>query len=103
MNYEKMTKAELICKLKSLESSVENARRKRMEQEMKVLNKSLEKQVMERTKQLSKQNGKSQTEITEHKRIEKAFRESEELCRAVFEQAADSIVIVDVNTDIGIQ
>ena len=98
MNYEKMTKAELISKLKSLESSVENVSRKRTEQELKVLNKSLEKQAMERTKQLNKQNEKLQMEVTEHKRIKKALRESEELCRAVFEQAADSIVIVEVNT-----
>ena len=38
------------------------------------------------------------TDITERKRMENALRESEERYRAVFEQAADSVVIIDVDT-----
>ncbi len=38
------------------------------------------------------------TDITEHKRAEEARRESEEQFRALFEQAADSIVLVDAET-----
>ncbi len=40
----------------------------------------------------------AQQEITERKRAERALSESEERYRAIFEQAADSIILIDVET-----
>ncbi len=37
-------------------------------------------------------------DITQHEKAEQALRDSEELYRAIFEQAADSIVLIDVAT-----
>ena len=37
-------------------------------------------------------------EITERKKMEELLRESEERYRTVFEQAADSVVVIDTDT-----
>ena len=58
----------------------------------------LEALVKSRTAELIEANEKLEREIIERKRADKALRESEERYRAVFEQAGDSIVLIDAKT-----
>jgi PAS domain S-box-containing protein len=65
--------------------------RKAAEEEVRRLNENLEKRVAERTAQL-------EATLGEHERAEEVVRESEERYRAVVEEAAEGILLVDVNT-----
>jgi PAS domain S-box-containing protein len=65
--------------------------RKEAEEEVRGLNENLENLVAERTAQL-------EATLAEHKRAEKLVRESEERYRAVVEEAAEGILLVDVDT-----
>jgi PAS domain S-box-containing protein len=65
--------------------------RKEAEDEVRRLNENLENLVAERTAQL-------EVTLAEHKRAEKLVRESEERYRAVVEEAAEGILLVDVDT-----
>jgi PAS domain S-box-containing protein len=65
--------------------------RKQAEEEVRKLNENLEELVSQRTAQL-------ETTLIEHKRAEEVVRESEERYRAVVEEAAEGILLVDVDT-----
>jgi PAS domain S-box-containing protein len=65
--------------------------RKAAEEEVRRLNENLEKRVAERTAQL-------EATLGEYERAEEVVRESEERYRAVVEEAAEGILLVDVNT-----
>jgi PAS domain S-box-containing protein len=65
--------------------------RKVAEEEVRRLNENLEQRVAERTAQL-------EATLAEHHRAEEVVRESEERYRAVVEEAAEGILLVDVNT-----
>ncbi|HEY6752769.1 MAG TPA: PAS domain S-box protein [Rubrobacteraceae bacterium] len=65
--------------------------RKAAEEEVRRLNENLEKLVAERTAHL-------EATLAEHRRAEEVVRESEERYRAVVEEAAEGILLVDVNT-----
>ncbi|MCA1737912.1 MAG: PAS domain S-box protein, partial [Actinobacteria bacterium] len=65
--------------------------RKQAEEEIRRLNENLEKRVAERTAHL-------EATLAEHKRAEEVVRESEERHRAVVEEAAEGILLVDVDT-----
>ncbi len=71
---------------------------KQVEKKLKLLNESLDLRVSKRTEELVKKNEEIQSEIVVRKRMENALRESEERYRTVFEQAADSVVVVDADT-----
>ncbi len=60
----------------------------------------LEALVKSRTVELIEANERLEREIIERKRADKALRESEERYRAVFEQAGDSIVLIDAKTGV---
>jgi len=55
----------------------------------------LEKRVRERTAELEKANAELEAEIADRKKAEEALHESEDKYRAIFAQAADSIVLID--------
>jgi PAS domain S-box-containing protein len=58
----------------------------------------LETLVKSRTVELIEANEKLESEIIERKKADRALRESEERYRAVFDQAGDSIVLIDAKT-----
>jgi len=72
--------------------------RKQAEEALRQAHEQLEARVQERTASLLQAKRQLEQEITERKRAEDALRESEERHRALFEQAADSIVVIDVET-----
>ncbi len=78
--------------------SMDITERKRAEAELKRYQDHLEQLVGERTSELRAANKKLEQEIEERKKIEVALRESQERYLAIFEQAADSIVLVDAET-----
>ena len=75
-----------------------NERLKQAEEELREYRTHLEVLVKKRTAELIEANEQLEREIAERRLAEEALRESEERYRAVFEQAADSIVLVDAKT-----
>ncbi|GAI88567.1 unnamed protein product, partial [marine sediment metagenome] len=59
------------------------------------LHDGLEKRVRERTAELEKANAELEAEIADRKKAEEALYENEDKYRAIFAQAADSIVLID--------
>jgi PAS domain S-box-containing protein len=72
--------------------------RKQMEEALRKARDELEQRVEERTAELVRANEQLAQEITDRKRAEEALRESEERHRALFEGAADGILVADVET-----
>jgi len=70
----------------------------RQSRELETAYKGLEKKVGERTAELSESNRELEKEVAERKQAGEELRKSEEKYRAVFEQAADSIVLIDTST-----
>ena len=73
-------------------------KRQQAENALRIAREKLEMGVEERTSELKKANEALLLEIGERKRVEEALRESEEKFRAIFEQAEDSILLIDVET-----
>ena len=72
--------------------------RKKAEEALEKAHAELEQKVEERTAELVITNEQLKAENKERQRVVKALRESEERYRALFEQAADSIVLIDSET-----
>ncbi len=72
--------------------------RKRAEEELRKARDELERRVEERTAELTQAVGLLEHEIAQRRHAEQAVRESEERYRALFEQAPDSILLVDLHT-----
>ncbi|MDN3512237.1 MAG: PAS domain S-box protein [Candidatus Jettenia sp.] len=70
---------------------------KKIEEELKTLNKSLEKRVTKRTAELIMVNEKLQKEIAEHKLADESLHESEERYRSLVENALDVIYTLTVD------
>ena len=99
--------AELICSL--IKSSNEEPQyfvavftditeRKEAEQKIQKYREHLEELVSSRTVKLKQSNEKLQQEIAERVRVEEALRRSEEKYRSLFQQSANSILLVDLET-----
>lgn len=71
--------------------------RKRLEEQIRQFNAQLEARIEERTRQLETSNDRLRREIADRRRAETALRESEELFRATFEQAAVGIAHVGLD------
>ncbi len=67
----------------------------RLHQEVNDAKEELEQRVIERTAELAESNEQLQNEIRERKLVEEALRESEEKYRAIFDNAAIGIDLVD--------
>ncbi len=72
--------------------------RKRAEEELRQARDELEGRVAERTAELTEAVEQLQHEIAQRRHAERAVRESEERYRALFEQAPDSILLVDLHS-----
>ena len=77
---------------------IEITERKWAEEALKKAHDELEQRVEERTAELTAANEQLTKEIYGRKRTEEALQESETRYRAIFEQAADSITLIDVET-----
>jgi len=73
MNYRKMTKEELINKIKSLKSKLEMSEHKQSEEESTKQRNQLEKKIAEQTKELTTTKKKLQLEIGEHNKTKERF------------------------------
>ncbi len=73
------------------------SKQKRTEDELKILNKSLEQRIAERTAALVKMNGELLAKIEEQKLTEKALRRSENKYRILFESLPQRIFYKDKN------
>ena len=94
---------ELVAAKKQLEEKNDYLRlgilnHEQVEEKLKILNETLGRRISGHTEELIKKNEEMQSEIAERKRAEEVLRESEERYRAVFEQLADSHVVVDGDT-----
>ncbi len=72
--------------------------RQKAEHALKQANDNLERNVETRTAELATANSELRKEIAERKRAENALRESEESLRAVFEQAAVGVAVIESNS-----
>jgi len=88
-----LDKSELSAPL--LERSIRYAiERVRVEEELSQYREHLEELVEQRTTELTRANEQLQKEITEHKQVEEALRESEERLRSLFETMAEGVVVI---------
>ncbi len=70
-----------------------------MEQQLLLTNKVLEKRVAWRTNELEKINAKLRNEINLRTSTEEALKQSEQDYRELFQNASDSIIIIDASTE----
>lgn len=73
---------------------------KRTENALKKAHAELERRVVERTRELSLTNERLEDEIREHKRAEKALRESEEKFRSLAEEITDGVAVTDLGVHV---
>ena len=76
--------------------------RKKIEEELKLYRNNLEELVKTRTKELSEANKKLQLEINEHKKTEKALKNSELYYRTIFQNTGTAMVIMEEDTTISL-
>jgi PAS domain S-box-containing protein len=77
-------------------------KRKKAEDELNHYRNDLEAAIKKRTAELSVANEQLQKEIGEHKKTEKALRDSEDLYRAIFQNTGTAMVIMEEDTTISL-
>lgn len=97
------TKEELLKEVKILRAQLAvleetEAKRKRLEEEIKTANEHLEHRILERTRELVETNKELRIKIKAHRQALDVFKESEEKYRKLIECANDAIFIADIES-----